>query len=97
MKITRKDIGKIKKVLEKAPVERAYIFGSYARGDADENSDIDIMLELNYVQHIGLGFFKIKMALEEILQRPVDLLTTNAVSKHVLPFIESEKRMIYER
>ncbi|MCH7412397.1 nucleotidyltransferase domain-containing protein [Belliella sp. R4-6] len=97
MKITKKNIEKIKKVFEGAPVDRAFIFGSYARGDADKNSDIDILVELNYNQHIGLGIIKLKNDLEEILKKPVDLLTSNSISKHLLPFIDSDKQMIYER
>jgi len=97
MKLSKKDIQKIKSVLELSPVDRAYIFGSYARGDADNSSDVDILLELDYSKHIGLGFVKIKNDLEDILKKPVDLLTEKSISKHIFPFIESDKKLIYER
>lgn len=97
MKITKKNIERIKRVFEKSPVDRAYVFGSYARGEADKDSDIDILVELNYNQHIGLGIIKLKNDLEEILRKPVDLLTSNAISKHLVPFIELDKQIIYER
>lgn len=97
MKITKSNIAKIKKLFDDYPVDRAYIFGSYARGDAGKNSDIDILVELNYNQHIGLRIIKLKNDLEDIFNKPVDLLTSNAVSKHIQPFIEVDKQLIYEK
>ncbi|EOZ93742.1 nucleotidyltransferase [Indibacter alkaliphilus LW1] len=97
MKLSKEDIQKIKTVLELSPVDKAYIFGSYARGDADMDSDIDILLELDYSQHIGLAFVKIKNDLEDILKKPVDLLTEKSISKHISSFIKSDKKLIYER
>jgi predicted nucleotidyltransferase len=38
----------------------AYLFGSYSRGDADENSDIDILVELDYSKLIGLEFVQMQ-------------------------------------
>lgn len=38
------------------PVLRAFLFGSMSRGDAGPDSDIDILVELDYNLHIGLGF-----------------------------------------
>jgi predicted nucleotidyltransferase len=97
MKISKNDIQKIRKVLELSPVDRAYVFGSYARGDADKNSDIDILIELNYKEHIGLAFIKLKNDLEDILKKPVDLVTEKSISKHISSFINSDKKLIYER
>ena len=34
------------------PVKKVYLFGSYARGDAQENSDMDILVELDYKRKI---------------------------------------------
>jgi predicted nucleotidyltransferase len=79
------------------PVLRAFLFGSMSRGDAGPDSDIDILVELDYNLHIGLGFVDMKLDLEKLLNRKVDLISTRAVSKHLRPFIESEKQLIYER
>lgn len=38
------------------PVLKAYLFGSYVRGEADNKSDIDILVDLDYSQKIGLQF-----------------------------------------
>lgn len=40
------------------PVNKVYLFGSYARGDADENSDVDLLVELDYSKHIGFSFYE---------------------------------------
>jgi predicted nucleotidyltransferase len=53
-------IDKIKKYLKEKPVLRAYIFGSFARNELEENSDIDILVELDYSQSIGLEFVEMQ-------------------------------------
>lgn len=88
---------KIAKYLELKPVKRAFLVGSSARGEDDEFSDIDILFELDYSVPIGLGFVKMKLELEELLRRKVDLLTIEGVSKYVRPFLDADKVLIYER
>lgn len=65
------------------------IFGSYARGEAGENSDIDILVEFQegatLLDLAGLGNF-----LEEKLQHKVDLVSQNAVRKEIRPYLYSE-------
>jgi predicted nucleotidyltransferase len=79
------------------PVKRAYLFGSYARNEADEDSDLDILVELDYQQPIGMKFFEYRLELEELLNIKVDLVTTDGLSKYVKPFIDKDKKLIYER
>jgi uncharacterized protein len=79
------------------PVRRVYIFGSYARNEADEKSDIDIMVELDYSKHIGMNFFSYHEDLEHILHRKVDVIIADGVSKHIKPHIDKDKILIYER
>ena len=79
------------------PVLKAYLFGSYARGEADRKSDIDILVELDYNQRIGLAFFGWHIELEELLKKKVDLLTSDGLSPYVKPYIETDKVLIYER
>ena len=97
MKLSKKNIEKIKAYLKDKPVVRAYLFGSYMRGDAKEGSDIDLLVELDYNQRIGLEFIKMKIELEEMLKQEVDLVSENGVSKYIKPFIDKEKELIYAR
>ena len=53
------------------------VFGSYVRGEAKEQSDIDIMVEL--YEPIGWDFVELKEYLETILEKPVDLVTDKAL------------------
>jgi uncharacterized protein len=79
------------------PVKKAYLFGSYARNEADKNSDIDLLVELDYSKHIGFGFVQMQLDLEEMLRRKVDLVTDDSMSKYIRPYVDKEKILIYER
>ena len=76
-----KDIKNIKKkiipILKKNDVARAGIFGSYARGEAKKNSDVDILIQPP--KGIGFGFAGIELELEKKLKKKVDLLTYNSI------------------
>lgn len=79
------------------PVLKAYLFGSNARNEANEDSDIDILVELDYSQRIGLDFVQMQMDLEKILESKVDLVSAAGLSKYISPTVNSEKQLIYER
>ena len=96
MELKNKDIQLIRDYFANKPVLKAYLFGSYSRKEATNSSDVDILVELDYSQHIGLGFVQMKFDLENQLHKSVDLVSSNAVSKHLLPFIEKDKQLIYE-
>ena len=76
---------------------RAYLFGSEARNESEENSDIDIMVELDYSRPIGLEFVKMQLELEELLNKKVDLLSSKGISKYIEPFVNQDKILIYEK
>jgi uncharacterized protein len=97
MKLSSKHIGQIKDYFKTQPVLKAYLFGSYVCGEATEDSDIDLLVELDYSQHIGLHFVQMIFDLEDMLKRKVDLVSEDSVSKYVRPYIEAEKQIIYER
>ena len=97
MKLTVNEITEISRYLRDKPVVKAYVFGSYARGEADALSDLDLLLELDYSQPIGLQFIGMKYDLEDQLHKSVDLVSTNAVSARIRPFIDQDKQLIYER
>ena len=87
----------IKAYFRTRPVLKAYLFGSYARGQADLQSDIDILVDLDYSQKIGLQFIQMKLDLENLLQSKVDLVSTNGLSKYIKPIVDNEKQLIYAR
>jgi predicted nucleotidyltransferase len=97
MKIDQKTIDIIKDYFKTRPVLKAYLFGSYVRGQADAQSDIDILVDLDYSQKIGLNFIQMKFELESLLNLSVDLLSSKGLSKYIQPIIEKEKEIIYER
>jgi predicted nucleotidyltransferase len=97
VKLSNEEIRAISEYFQSKPVLRAFLFGSFSRNDAEENSDVDILVELDYSVHIGLGFVKMKQDLEDKLHKKIDLVSSNAISKHMLPFINSDKTLIYER
>jgi predicted nucleotidyltransferase len=97
MQLSTTDIQIVKDYFSGKPVLKAYLFGSYSRNEADEHSDVDILVDLDYSKHIGLGFVTMQSDLQQRLQRKIDLVSSNALSKYIKPFVESEKILIYER
>lgn len=86
VKITNKiyTIDEIKKltkdIFEKYGVEKAYIFGSYARGKARKDSDIDIMIKKGKLKSLfelsGLG-----NDLTETLKKEIDIITEESFTE----------------
>ncbi|MHB8581103.1 MAG: nucleotidyltransferase family protein [Ignavibacteriaceae bacterium] len=87
----------IKNFFSSKPVLRAYLFGSEARNESEINSDIDILVELDYSKPIGLEFVKMQLELEELLNKKVDLLSSRGISKYIQPYINKDKILIYEK
>ncbi len=79
------------------PIRRAYLFGSYSRSESNQDSDIDILVELDHSEPIGMKFFGFQIELEDLLNKKVDLVSSEGLSPHIRPFIEKDKLLIYER
>lgn len=97
MTLDESKIASIKAYLKTRPVLKAYLFGSYARGEADLQSDIDILVGLDYTKKIGLEFIQMQIDLEKILDKKVDLVSSNGLSKYVKPLVDLEKELIYAK
>lgn len=97
MSLEQSKIDRIKKYFKTKPVLKAYLFGSYSRNTNDNDSDVDLLVELDYTQKIGLQFVQMKLDLEQILGSKVDLVSSKCLSKHILPQVEKEKSLIYAR
>ena len=79
------------------PVEKAWLFGSFARDEQLADSDVDVLLELDFSEPIGMEYIHWWMDLEKTLNRKVDLVCDGTLSKYVVPFVEHDKQLIYER
>ncbi|TCC98984.1 nucleotidyltransferase family protein [Pedobacter psychroterrae] len=97
MNLSPQHISSINRFFSSIPVKRAYLFGSYSRNEANEGSDIDILVELDHSTPIGMKFFFYKDELERILKKKVDLVSYEGLSKYVKPYIDKDKVLIYER
>ena len=69
-------------------VERIGVFGSSARGETSPKSDVDIIVELE--EPTFDHYMDLKFHLEEVLQRPVDLVMADTVKPRIRPIIEQE-------
>jgi predicted nucleotidyltransferase len=77
-------------------VKKAFVFGSYVKNSENENSDIDILIELS--QSVGLmKIIEYKLDLEDLLHLKVDLLTPGSISPKIFPLIQKDLKLIYER
>ena len=70
------------------PVRRLALFGSWARGDAREDSDVDILVEVD--PSIGMAFVELAEELERALGRHVDLVSRRAIKPAYWKRIEPE-------
>ena len=92
----------IAKILEQyfvnKPVHRAYLFGSVVRNEEQADSDIDILVELDYENGADYFiFFDMQLQLNKLLNRKVDLISAKGLSPYIQPIINKEKKLVYER
>ncbi len=87
-------IKKIKKsivtILKKNDVSKAGIFGSYARGEAKKNSDIDILIRFRGRKSL-FDLVGLEMELKKALKRKIDLLTYNSINPRLKDRILGEE------
>jgi len=99
--MTREEVIKnVMPVLQKYPVKRAALFGSYAREDYSDTSDIDIIVD--FIEGVSLveNYYDLYDDLEEQLRCKVDLLRYSSVMNDMIPKLRhnilSELRWFYE-
>lgn len=77
---------------ERYKVKNIGVFGSFAEGKYTSTSDLDILVELN--EPLGWEFFDLKEFLESEFNRPVDLVTRNALKKQLAEKILSQTKFV---
>lgn len=83
-------------IAQRYGVERVALFGSYARGEARSDSDIDLRIDKGHIR----GLFQLSgfhLDLEEKLNIHVDVLTTESLNDKFLKRIRGEEVLIYEQ
>ena len=82
-------------ILRKHGIKKAYLFGSFARGEEKPESDIDIIAEFTERKSL-LDLVGIERELTEVLGKKVDLLTEKFISPYMIDSIKKEMKVIYE-
>ena len=74
--------------------QRIFLFGSYARGDMNASSDIDLRIDKGSIRGVEMG--GLLLDLEDALGVPVDLVTTGSLSERFLAAIQKDEVLLYE-
>ena len=85
---------KVGHILRSAGVKRAAVFGSYARNEAQEKSDVDILVEFEGRKTL-FDFIELEQKLEKELGRSVDLITYHSLSPLLHGRVLNEQIQIY--
>jgi predicted nucleotidyltransferase len=88
-------VEKLIEVCQAHGTRKVALFGSFVRGDAGPESDIDVLVEFGRPTGF-LALVKLERELSEVMGRPVDLLTEDAISPHLRDEILGTQQVIYE-
>ena len=79
------------------PVLKAWLFGSFSRGEETPLSDVDILVVVDHSQPVGLKFFSMWNDLERLLDRKVDLVEEGELLPFAVDSSNQDRKLIYER
>ena len=75
------------------------LYGSVARGEHHAGSDVDVLVNLRPASErppLGLRWFEIEHELSDALGLRVELVTEASVSRHIRPYLEEDRVVLYE-
>ncbi|HXL54966.1 MAG TPA: nucleotidyltransferase domain-containing protein [Chitinophagaceae bacterium] len=79
-------------------INRAWLFGSFVRGEDDYKSDIDVMIEVHKDSKFSLfDLADIKYQLEKLVPKKVDIVMNEALKPQIMEMIKPDLKIIYER
>lgn len=105
--VLKNNLEKIATLCKEHHVKKMYAFGSSVRNDFQENSDVDLLYEMDFsnfnFENLDnlpydpfLNFFELKQKLEDLLQKKVDLIPNQHFkNKFLQASIEKDKTLIY--
>jgi uncharacterized protein len=87
------DFKKIAEIARSHGARRVRLFGSVARGDATDESDLDLLVDLDPARSL-IDLVAIKQDVEELVHRKVDVVTEAAISPYIREKVLSEAALI---
>lgn len=98
MYLSQQQLAQINNFFQDKPVKKVYLFGSYADGDATEESDIDLLIESGN----DFNFLKFNVQVHELkstLNKEIDIVSIGALrpDRYFTHFVHKQKKLIYER
>jgi predicted nucleotidyltransferase len=96
--MNRTIVNKISKYFASQPIEKAWIFGSYARSEEDKTSDIDILV--NFIPNMNVTLFQYIHIVNDLMKltgKKVDLVENGQLKQFAKYSAENDKILIYER
>ena len=77
-------------------IDSLYLFGSYSKGSANDKSDIDLHIDKGKIRSL-FALTGFRLALEDALRLPVDLVTSDISDKNFLRLIADEEVLLYRK
>ena len=94
--LSEEKLKKIVEFLRERDAKKIYVFGSRARGDVKEGSDVDILVEFGENAPKGFEFFALHHDIAEMIGIKVDVLTLQMLDPLIRGEVEKEAILIYE-
>lgn len=95
--MTQSLLNKLRSFFATQPVVKAWLFGSYARGEETEDSDIDILVEFVKEIPLGLKYFHIVNELQSLCRKKIDLVEEDMLDSRLIEYVNNDRILIYER
>lgn len=89
------DAESVARICEHYGIARLEVFGSVARGDADPESDVDVLYVLEPGARLGWNIEQLADELSGVLGRPVDLVSRNTLHQRLRDQVLAEARLLY--
>lgn len=94
----RQTIDKLQKYFDKQPINKVWLFGSYARGEEKADSDVDLLVAFAPNSKVSLFTMGgIYMDLRRLLGKEVDLIEEGTLEDYAAITANRDKKLIYER
>ncbi len=98
MEILKQNINQIHQLCKQYHVLRLYVFGSIVTNKFNQNSDIDFLVDFDFVDlyNYADNYFDFKYSLQNLLQKEIDLIESKAITNpYFNKNIDNTKKLIY--